>query len=95
MNLTVVGPRVFVRPDKLPDTTESGLHMVHDRQRSTMTGTVVAVGDGPVTGKGVPLDHYVNVGERIVFSPDSGQEVFFEKEVFVSIEEDQILAVVD
>ena len=48
MNLTVVGPRVFIRPDKLPDMNEDGtLHLVNYRSESTMRGTVVALGDGP------------------------------------------------
>jgi co-chaperonin GroES (HSP10) len=95
MNLTVIGPRVFVRPDKMPEQTESGLHMIHDRQQCTMVGTVIALGDGPVTSKGVRLEHFVNVGERVLFSPDAGQEVIFEKDVLISIDEAAILAVVE
>ena len=95
MNLTVVGPRVFIRPDKLPEQTESGLHIVYDRQDATVSGRVVALGDGPTTSKGVTLDHFVSVGDRVVFSPSAGQEVFFEREVFISVDENDILAVID
>lgn len=94
MNLTVVGPRVFVRPDKLPEMTADGtLHLIHDRQNVTMLGEVVALGDGPVTSKGVALDHYVSIGERVLFSPDKGEELIFEKDLLLSILEDDILAV--
>ena len=95
MNLTVRGDRIFVRPDMQPTQTESGLHIVYDRQQSTMTGTVVAVGDGPVTRKGVKLPHIVSVDERIVFSPDSGEELIFEREVLLSMKEEDVLAVID
>jgi co-chaperonin GroES (HSP10) len=95
MNLTIIGPRVAIRPDKLPEQTASGLHIVHDRQQSTMTGTVVALGGGPLTKNGKPLDHFVAVGERVLFSPDSGEELIFEKDVFIVMDEDRILAVVD
>ena len=116
MNVTVIGPRVFVRPDNLPETSESGLHLIHDRSKSTMTGTVVAVGDGPefvkrafVAGYRAGTDsepegnlnytpeyeHVVRVGERVIFSPDKGEELFFEKDLLISLLEDDILAVID
>lgn len=95
MNLTAVGPRLFVRPDELPEVGTSGLVLVHGRRNATTTGVVVALGDGPVTAKGVRMPHYVDVGERVVFAPDAGQEVFFEREVLVCIEEDDIMAVID
>ncbi len=111
MNLTVIGPRVFIRPDQLPDMTSDGkLHLVYDRQKSTMTGTVVAVGDGPEQAKravrefakenDIPSDDYnpehaVSVGERVLFSPDSGEELIFEKDLLVCMKEDDILAVID
>lgn len=124
MNITVVGSRVFVRPDKLPDMTESGsLHLVNYRADSTMKGTVVAIGDGPeflrravdgvlntVSDRSenkyvqemveqvrdtTRFEHLVTVGDRVLFSPSSGEEVIFEKDVFVVMREDDILAVID
>ena len=95
MNLTVVGPRVMIRPDKLPEQTESGLHIVYDRQQENIIGRVVALGDGPTTSKGVQLDHFVAVGDRVIFSPSAGQEVFFERDVLICVDENDILAVVD
>lgn len=96
MNLTVVGPRVFIKPDKQPEMTSDGkLHIVHDRQSSTMTGAVVALGDGPQSRSGNTLPHVVNVGDRVVFSPDSGEELIFENDLLVVMCEEDILAVVE
>lgn len=123
MNLTVRGYRIFIRPDKLPEQSSSGLHLVHDRSNSTMRGTVVAVGDGPqfvrnavdgvldglvrfIDNKYVVQaieeararfnsEHLVNVGDRVLFSPDTGEELIFEKDLLVAMKEDDILAVVD
>lgn len=94
MNLRVRGDLVFVRPEKQPEMSDGGLHLVFDRQRSTMRGTVVALGDGPVTAKGVRLPHVCDVGDRVIFSPDSGEQLIFEKEEVIAMREDQILAVV-
>lgn len=95
MKLRVCRDLVFVRPEAQPDMSEGGLHLVYDRQRSTMRGTVVALGDGPVTSKGVKLDHCVDVGDAVIFSPDAGQQMFFEKDEVIAMREDEILAVVE
>lgn len=96
MNLTVIGPRVFIRPDKLPEMNSEGtLHLVQDRETSTVAGTVVALGDGPQSRAGNTLDHVVSVGDHVVFSRDRGEELFFEKEVLISLLEDDVLAVID
>jgi len=121
MNLSVIGPHVFIRPDSLPEQSSTGLHLVYDRQHSTMTGTVVAVGDGPEFVKqayragyeaareclceqdqlNVPdldkldVDHTVTVGERVIFSPNRGEELIFEKDILICLCEDDILAVIE
>lgn len=95
MKLRVCRDLVFVRPEAQPTMSEGGLHIVHDRQKSTMRGTVVCLGDGPVTSKGVPLDHFVAVGDQVIFSPDAGQQMFFEKDEVIAMREEDILAVVE
>lgn len=95
MKLRVCRDLVFIRPDEQPTMSEGGLHLVYDRQRSTMRGTVVALGQGPFTQKGVRLPHFVNLGDKVVFSPDSGEEMIFERETVIAMREEQILAVVE
>ena len=95
MMLTVLGDRIFVRPENQPDQTDSGLHIVYDRQISTMRGEVIAVGEGPRSKKGKLLPHIVDKGDRVIFSPDSGSEVQFERETLICMFEDDVLAVID
>ena len=94
MKTRVLHDVVFVRPTGQPTVSDGGLHLVYDRQRSTMRGIVVALGEGPVTAKGVRLPHTVNVGDNVIFSPDVGEELFFEKETVIALRETDILAVV-
>jgi len=94
MKMTVVGDRVFIRPDPIQQFTDSGLEIVNYHDTSK-TGTVVAVGDGPVSKKGVRMPHIVAVGERVVFPPDAGEDLYFEQEQLVAMREDDILAVID
>lgn len=95
MNLTVLDDRVFVRPDELPEMSSDGLlHLVHREPHATMTGTVVAVGEGPLTFSGKRYAHLVSVGDRVVFSPNHGTELVFERDLFVVLRETDLLAVV-
>lgn len=95
MNLRVKNDLIFVRPEDQPTMSDGGLHLVYDRQRSTQRGTVVALGDGPVTEKGVRLPHVCTVGDRVIFSPDSGTELIFEKVNVIAMREHDVLAVIE
>lgn len=94
MKLRARNDLVFVRPDRNPEQTASGLHIVHEKQHSTMRGTVLALGDGPI-GKGKRLPHVVDKGDRVIFSADVGEELVFEKETVICLRETDILAVIE
>ena len=42
-----IGHRVLVKPDEQPDATDSGLILPQDHDHIPVSGTVVAVGNGP------------------------------------------------
>lgn len=94
MELHVTADRILVRPDPLPEMTKSGLHLMLET-RPNFTGTVVALGEGPVTKRGVRLEHYVELGDHVIFSPSAGEEMYFENEVLFVMREEDVLAVID
>lgn len=94
MTYTPTGDRIFVRPDTMPEQSEAGLVLVLE-QRPEFTGTVVALGEGPFTKNGARLPHFVKRGDRIVFSPSSGQELYFENEKLLAMSEWDVLAVIN
>lgn len=94
MKLKVTGERVAIKPDELPEMNSEGtLYTPWTRKRSTMQGTVVALGDGPYF-KGGFLPHTVAVGDKVIFSPESGEEVICERSLYVFMKETDILAVI-
>lgn len=95
MNLTIRGPHILVEPEPVPEATASGLALVPERAYHHDRGTVVAIGDGPVSKKGTPRDHYVTVGDRVLFSPEAGQEVWFESTAYLFLREEDVLAVLE
>ncbi len=94
MILRPTGDLVFVKPDVQPTRSEGGLHLVYDRQQSTMRGRVVALGEGPRSRGGTLMPHHVAINDAVVFSPDAGEELHFEHDLLVCLPEDDILAVI-
>jgi chaperonin GroES len=94
--MRLTGDKILVRPTKKANQTESGLFLPDTLSGDQeVSGTVVAVGSGPVTAKGVLLDHYVEVGDVILFSPYVGQETdAFGERMFI-MKESEVLAVVE
>ncbi len=95
MTLRVRGDQVFIRPDALPALSDAGLHLVYERDQSTICGRIVAVGDGPRSRNGTLLPHTVHVGDRVIFASENYQEVHFTKETLLAMAEDDILAVIE
>lgn len=95
MTYTPTGDRIFVRPDPYPEKSQAGIWLTQMDHNLDFTGTVVAVGEGPTTKAGVRLPHFVHVGDRVLFSPMSGQELFFENKTLLVLREDDVLAIID
>lgn len=125
--LRVLGPRILVRPAQLPDTTESGLAVVHGRRNSIIRGEVIAVGEGPRLTNGAvvaafdatrsrlldygftpegaddfidgldlePREHLVHVGDQVLFAPDVGEELHFDRDLLLAMTEDDVIAVIE
>ena len=85
MNLNPVGEQVIIRPDMDFKKTEGGLFLTDRAQdlewKLRRTGTVVAVGEGLVTKKGVRVPIDLKPGDRVIFNQmceahDIGDEKF-------------------
>ena len=70
----LLGDRLLVRRDDPTGISAGGIHLAHSAQRAAMRGTVIALGTGRnrKTGKVTPYD--VAIGDRVLFSPNLGEE---------------------
>ena len=70
----VLGDRLLVARDDPTETSLGGLVLPANAQRAALRGTVVALGTGKdrKTGKVKPYD--VKEGDRVLFSPNLGEE---------------------
>lgn len=88
MKLRAKGDLVFVRPKEQPVTSAGGLHLIYDRQQSTVQGTILAIGPK------VREPREFAIGDCVVFSPDVGEELSFQQQIVIAMRESDILAVV-
>ena len=93
-----LGDRVLVRPlspDELHNKTASGIIIPEtvDKEKAEQ-GTVVAVGEGKYNDNGVLMPMHVRVGDRVVFSKYSPNEIKLDGKEYYILDESSILAVV-
>ena len=88
MKLKPLGDRVLVKPAVPPTQTASGL-LLAEHTKPEQVGTVIAIGDGATTTG-------VAVGDTVLFSWQSGQELLFGEEGtrLIVMLEDDLLAVI-
>jgi chaperonin GroES len=91
--------RVLIKPDAVPEQTESGLHLIQDWKPENM-GEVVGVAERtesfcPECGGKVFTAPSVKVGDVVLFSWTSGQEIRVNGERFLLMREADLLAVLE
>lgn len=94
INIKPLGDRVLIKPLEEELKTSSGIIIPEtiDKEKSER-GQIVAVGEGKIDdGKKVPVS--VKVGDVVMFSKYSGDEIKFDGEEYLIVKEDSILAII-
>ena len=94
MSLRPLGDKVVIKVKEEEVTTASGIVLPGSAKEKPQQGTVIAVGSGEVVdGKKIPLD--VAVGDEVIYSKYSGNEVKLNDEEFLIIRQNDILAIIE
>lgn len=94
MKVKPLSDRVVVKPLEAEEKTASGIVIPDTAKEKPAQGEVVAVGSGKVDdGKRVPLE--VKVGDKVLYSKYSPQEVKIDNEKLLILSESDILAVIE
>lgn len=94
MKLRPLGDKLVVKVKEEEAKTSSGIVLPDSAQEKPQQGEVIAVGSGEVIdGKKVSLD--VRVGDQVIYSKYSGNEVKVEGEQFLIIKQSDVLAIVE
>ena len=94
MKIRPLFDKVVVEQTGKEETTKSGFILPSSAQEKQQTAKVVAVGPGGVIdGKEVTMQ--VKVGDKVIYSKYSGNEVKLGEEEYIIVKQSDILAVVE
>ena len=94
MKLVPLGDRVVLKQFEAEETTKSGIILAAKSQEKPQEAEVVAVGPGGmVDGKEVTMQ--VKVGDKVIYSKYSGNEVILEVEVCIFVILSDIVGIVE
>lgn len=92
MKLVPLGDRVVLKQIEAEETTKSGIVLPGQNKEKPQQAEVVAVGPGGIVdGKEVTM--LVSVGDRVIYSKYAGTEVEIDKEEYLIVKQNDILAV--
>ncbi len=89
MKLTPLADRVVLKQLKAEETTKSGIVLPGQSQEKPQQAEVVAVGPGSEE-----VNMEVKKGDMVIYSKYAGTEVKLDKEEFIIVKQNDILAVV-
>ena len=93
MRIKPLGDRVLIKKLEAEETTKSGIVLPGTAKEKPQEAEVMAVGPGGfVEGKEVKME--VKVGDKVLFSKYSGNEIKVDGEEYTILKQDDILAVV-
>lgn len=94
MNIRPLGDRVVIKRLEAEETTKSGIVLTGASKEKPQEAEVVAVGPGGyVDGKEIKME--LKVGDKVLFSKYSGNEIKFEGKEYIILKQDDILAIIE
>ncbi|QAT39297.1 co-chaperone GroES [Clostridium sp. JN-9] len=94
MKIRPLGDRLVIKKLEALETTKSGIVLPGAAKEKPQVAEVVAVGPGGnVDGKEIKME--LKVGEKVLFSKYSGDEVKVDGEEYTILKQENILAVIE
>jgi len=95
MNIKPLSNHIFVEPLNEEKTTKAGIIIPDTAEEKPVAGKVIAVGPGKTTeeGKIIPLN--VKVGNKILFTKYTPNEIRIDEKEYLVIREDDVLAIIE
>ena len=91
--LQPIGDKVLVKRLEAEERTKGGIVLPDTAKEKPKEGRVVAVGEGRMLKDGKRIGFQVKKGDRILFSSYAGTEVTVDREEYLLMSEEDILAV--
>lgn len=95
MNIRPLADRVVLKRLEAEEKTKSGIVLAGSAKEKPQEAEVIAVGSGGITTDGKEIKMEVKVGDKVLISKYSGTEVKVDKEEYIIVKQEDILAVVE
>lgn len=95
MNIKPLSDHIFVETFNEEKTTKGGIFIPASSEEKPMIGKVVAVGPGKTTDEGKLIPLRVKVGDKVLFTKYSTNEVKVNEKEYLVIRQDDILAIIE
>lgn len=94
MNLKPVGDRILAKRLEAKTKTDGGILLPEELKEKPNEAFVVAIGDGYLTDIGTVVPLEVKVGDKILFSKNSGTTITIDNEEYMIFEERELLGII-
>lgn len=95
MNIKPLSNHIFVETFNEEKTTKGGIFIPASSEEKPIIGKVVAVGPGKTTDEGKLILLNVKIGDKVLFTKYTPNEVKVDDKEYLVIREDDILAIID
>lgn len=94
MQIKPLSNYIFVETFNEEKTTKSGIFIPASTEEKPIVGNVIAIGPGKITddGKLIPLS--VKVGDKVLFTKFTPNEIKIDEKEYLVVREDDILAII-
>lgn len=93
MDVTILNDRVLVKRHETETKTAGGIVLAGDAAEPTYEATVLKVGEGRLSKKGVLIPLEVKPNDVIIYTPGAGIPVVLDGEQLLVLHEKEILAI--
>jgi chaperonin GroES len=95
MKIVPLNDKIVVERVEADEKTAGGIILPDTAKEKPKQGRIISVGEGKPLDNGKRAPFQVRVGDRVLFSSYSGNEVTLDGKEYLIMTEDDILAVVD
>jgi chaperonin GroES len=95
MNLQPLNDKIIVKRLEAEEKTTGGIVLPDTAKEKPRQGRVCSVGDGKLLDDGKRAPFSVKEGDRVLLSAWAGSEVKVDREEFLIVTEDEILAILE
>jgi chaperonin GroES len=95
MKIVPLNEKIVVERLEADERTAGGILLPDSAKEKPKQGKIISLGDGKLLDDGKRASFQVRVGDRVLFSSYSGNEVTVDGKEFLIMTEEDVLAVVD